>query len=227
MDNKQYNPNKVKVPKRVGGNAFLQFDFRGDYAYAYTTDGNKITKCINLNENTPYFVLPEVCKAPQEPDRWDIGESFKSQDELDYVRGQIVLGKGCFRKTASDDENAPSFPKHYTIILTQRASVCIDPLAFEPDSEVEFILPENFELKTIRTIGFKRFGGFNPPKNHILIADKNMKVCTFGNPNYTNEAFNPDLISAKLSVNKTWCIKDGGFAKIADLPANENEIENE
>ena len=217
MENKPQNPNKIKIPKRVGGNAFLQLDFRGDYAYAYTTDGNKITKCINFNEKNPYFVLPEVCKNPQEPDRWDIEESFKSQNELNYVVGQLVLDEDSFRKTASDDERTSPFPKHYTIILTQRTSVRIDPLAFDPDSEVEFILPENFELKTIQTYKQKH-GQVTFPRQYILIADKNVNVNTFGNPWFESEQFNPDYINAKVSVNKNFVVRDGDLIVAQNQP---------
>lgn len=187
----------IRAPRKYN-NAYVQVDNKGEPLYGLTEIGNKLIKLYPCAKDIKYVVLPEYGEINL--DRYDIGESWMNDKELKYVRGQIVLADGCFEGM-----------KDFKLVLPARTSVKIETLAFDSDANVQLILPENYELKTIVETHDKNIGNISFPKHYTLIADKNVKVMTFGKPNVMSEKFDSDYLCGNVSVNQEIFVRNGEF----------------
>lgn len=198
----------IRLPKKFK-NVFMQVDNRGEWLYALVVEGNKIVNLYPMQKEIPYVVLPVLEAQPYKPTNLDITGEIHSEEEKNYINGQMII-----------DEYAFSDIKKTKIILPQETSVRIEPTAFDADADIEFILPENFDMKTITTVK-QTYGTPTFPKHHILIADKNLIVQTFGNPWYESNPYNSNIVNARCSVNKKMYVKD------CDIKFFSNKIEKE
>ena len=187
----------IRIPKKYN-HAYVQVDNLGEPLYGLTEVGNKITKIYPCKKDIKYIVLPEYGELDLK--RNDISESYMNNDELKYVKGQLVLADGCFEGL-----------KDIKIILPARTSVKIEQFAFDADANVEFILPEDYELKTISEIYYKNIGNLSFPKHYTLIADKAVRVSTFGQPMCQSEKFTPDYLRGNVQVNNEIFVRKGEF----------------
>lgn len=186
----------IRTPKKFN-NAYVQVDNTGAPLYGLTEVGNVITKIYPCKKDIQYVVLPEYGEINL--DRYDIAESFKNQSELRYVQGQMVLADGCFEGM-----------KKFKLILPAKTSVKIEPNAFDADAEVEFILPEDYELKTITKTATSE-AAKNNQTPYTLIADKNVRISVFGEPIIIGSDYESNNIRGQISVNKEFFIRNGEF----------------
>ena len=187
----------IRIPKKYN-NAYIQVDNLGEPIYGLTEVGNKIIKIYPCVKDVKYVVLPEYGELNLS--RYDIGDSFMNTGEVKYVSGQIVLADGCFEGL-----------KDFKLIIPAKFSVKIEPHAFDSDAKVEIILPEDYELKTIKEIHNKNTEKTEYTKHYTLIADKNIKVSTFGEPISISEKFNSDYLRGNVKVNDEIFVRKGEF----------------
>ena len=197
----------IRTPKKYN-HAYVQVDNKGEPLYGLTEVGNIISKIYPCQKDIKYVVLPEYGEINL--DRYDIGESWMNDKELKYIEGQIILGEHCFEGM-----------KNFKLVLPARTSVKINPLAFDSDAKVELILPEGYELKTI----VETHANNPTPKRYTLIADKAVKVMTYGEPMVQSQPFNPDFLDGNVTISKELRVKNGEFVSAKESDFDGTEIQ--
>lgn len=201
----------IRAPKKYN-NAYVQVDNLGSPLYGLTEVGNKIVKLYPCKKEIKFVVLPEYGEF--QLDRYDIGDCWKNETEFKYVKGQIVIANGCFEGM-----------KDFKLILPAKTSVKIEPRAFDSDANVQLILPENYGLHTITETYEETDKKEASQKRYTLIADKHIKIATFGDPCVMSANFNPNFLAGNVSVNKDIFIRNGEFVSTKYENFDGSEIE--